>query len=88
MLPMPHKGDVIYVPSRWFIDRGQDDTKGGKATVNETKTLSFGMRCVEVKELPGVGFSWDYLAGQQEILKKLHGDSWACPDPDFGGTDE
>jgi len=77
--PFPSVGDQIYVPTSWYIDRGEDDVHGGLATVVEVKD-SF----VTVAELPGRSFNWDWLQKHQEKLKKQFGNYRAHPDPDYG----
>jgi hypothetical protein len=87
-LPLPKPGDKIYVPSRCYIDRGQDDVLGGKATVirveEKTSGLPINRYFVQVLEHPGSSYNWIILAEEQEKLKAEFGDSVARPDPEYG----
>ncbi len=33
----PNKGDKIYVPSAYYVYRGEDDFEGGLATINKVE---------------------------------------------------
>jgi len=78
----PKPGDVIYVPSSWYVYRGRDDFHGGKATVSEVKKESYGT-FVSIESRPGHGYNWDILKDKQEKLATEYGDTWAHPDPDY-----
>ena len=80
-------GDDVYIPSAFYIDRGQDDRVGGLAEVTSIKpSMSAGKMVpfITVKEIPGVTFNWQMLSQEQEKLKAQFGNSRAYPDPDLG----
>lgn len=81
-------GDIIYVDSAFYIDRGEDDVVGGKATVTGISTSnSAGKPCVfvTVKEHPHRRINWDqHLALKQGELRAKFGNQWAYEDPDYG----
>jgi hypothetical protein len=85
----PKVGDKIYVESRFYISHGSDDVVGGLATISrvteEDTTNAFNRWFVEVEELPGRNYNWNYLMepGRQEKLKKQFGKRKAHPDPDI-----
>lgn len=83
-LKPPKKGNTIYVETSLYIDRGQDDVLGGKATVTLVTHASNGDWYVSVKEHPGIHYNWSYLGPQQAELKKEYGRRRARPDPDYG----
>jgi hypothetical protein len=83
-MDVPKVGDKIHVPSVAFLTHGQDDFRGGLATVvaiHSTESGDTEIR-VEVKERPGVHYAWSALAPQQSELKARCGDQLAHPDPD------
>jgi hypothetical protein len=83
----PGVGDEIYVPTKMYIDHGQDDVDGGVATVIEVRPgISGGQPTsyIYVKEHPGSGYNWEFLAGEQEKLAERFGQERARPNPDFG----
>lgn len=82
MKDLPKKGDILYVPTRMYLDRGEDDIRGGKATVTSTSE-SYGTIFVAFKEVPNE-LNLIYLLENQDRWKKEYGDRWAKPDPDYG----
>jgi hypothetical protein len=85
-LNIPAPGDVIYIESFAYIDHGWDDILGGRATVSKiTKQPSGGMPTpfVEVEEIPGRAWNWEWLAGRQERLATEFRGQRARPDPDW-----
>lgn len=79
--PAPKPGDIIIVPSRFYIDRGEDDVCGGLATVasvNEDR----GTTWVYVEELPNRGYNWATIEDQAELLTKYGDQNIAHPCPD------
>lgn len=82
---LPKPGDIIYVGSAFYIDRGEDDVVGGKATVREVKPMNnHNLGYVHVWEHPGHGYGWLHLRGEQTKWSAQFGDKWAYPDPDYG----
>lgn len=81
----PKVGDEVYVPTKIYIDRGQDDVDGGIATVVEVKPGISGGKptsYVTVKEHPGCGYNWEFLALEQEKHAKEFGQERAKRNPD------
>jgi hypothetical protein len=85
---IPKRGDKIYVPTRFYIEHGQDDVLGGLATVThveeKTNVLPVNRYFVSVLEHPGTSYNWILLSAEQEKLKAEFGDSVARPDPEDG----
>lgn len=82
---LPKPGDIIYVRSAFYIDRGEDDVVGGKATVREVKSMNnHNIGWVYVWEHPGHGYGWLCLRDEQAKLASEFGDNWAYPSPDYG----
>lgn len=73
----PKVGDIIYVPTQMYIDRGEDDVQGGRARVTKVKGTF-----VTTREHPGNSYNWECLVHEQEKLEKEYGMMWAHPDPD------
>ena len=84
---IPKIGDKIYVDSSCHISRGSDDFTGGLATVSRVeKSMSGGdPNCIFVHIKEGKrGYNWtQFLAKDQERLKKEFGKSKAHPSPDI-----
>lgn len=83
----PKVGDDIYVPTRMYIDHGEDDVDGGLAEVTEVSPgMSAGkqMPFICVKEHPSSSYNWDSLREQQAALKKEFGKRRAVVNPDYG----
>lgn len=85
---VPRVGEDIYVPTRMYIDHGEDDVMGGLGEVVEVKLgMSAGdPKCpfVTVKEHPNSSYNWKHLMEQQDDLKKQFGKKRAYLDPDYG----
>lgn len=83
----PKVGDKIYVPTRWFIGRPEDDTEGGLAVISRVRVEEcdnpYNTVFIWVKELPGVGFNYSSLLEGQKKLKREFGKKRAHPDPDY-----
>jgi hypothetical protein len=81
---LPKRGDTIYVDSSCSISHGSTDVMGGLATVTEVERLK-GTKdtFVSVKEHPGKGYNWKFLAERQAELKKEFGQKIAHPSPDI-----
>ncbi len=63
-------GDKIYVPTSWYIDRGEDDFEGGIATVKRVFKM--------------MSFNWTQIIGpDQEKLKQKYKGQIAHPSPDY-----
>lgn len=71
-------GDKIFVPTRGFLSRGQDDIQGGEATVSEIFDDGF----ISVKEIPVTRWGIEYLMENQEKWSKEYKGIKARPDPD------
>jgi hypothetical protein len=79
--PCPEVGDDVYVPTRWFIDRGQDDTIGGLAKVKAIRHI-YGGVFLDFEEIDARLNWYDWLEPQQEELRAEFGSQRARPDPD------
>ena len=84
----PKVGDKIYVPSSYYVYRGQDDFDGGIATINKVKASEhlpkdhFNYWMVGIAERETVMYNWRWLMEQQEELKEEYLDKVASPNPD------
>lgn len=84
--PLPKVGDDIYVGSALHLGHGIDDFQGGLCKVSDVKKgISAGKltHFVTVEERPDTGYNWQYLAEEQDKLKKRHGDRRGYKDPDY-----
>lgn len=79
-MKIPKVGQDIYVETRWYIDRGEDDTEGGLAEVTKIEH-KHGSHFIYVKEVPN-NYNWELLAPKQDELRKEYGKKRARPDPD------
>jgi hypothetical protein len=82
-------GDVLYIESSFYIDHGEDDVQGGKATVDRVLYKPIPANpvneyMVTFREVPGVQYNLTMLLRQQTKLASEYKDQWAHPDPDFG----
>ena len=75
-------GDKIYVPTAMYIDRGEDDVKGGWATVETVTQTQYGTWVTTI-QIPGRRYNAVLLGADQENLKEKYGDQEAQPDPDM-----
>jgi hypothetical protein len=80
---LPKVGQQIYVPTSLYIDHGEDDVIGGRATISLVEKQD-NYVWIHVKELPGRTYNLEYLLERQEDLKKEFGRKKAYPDPDLG----
>ncbi len=84
-MPLPKRGEDIYIPSAMYLDRGHDDVVGGLAKVESVfEEMSGGKQVhfISVKEVPG-NFNWEqHIAVMQDEYKKGFGKNRAYPDPD------
>ena len=84
----PEIGQKIYIPTELYVGHGEDDIKGGIATIQHFKE---DLKCpneynrifVKVKEINGPCWNWYYLLEHQEEWKKEYGDQIAHEDPDY-----
>lgn len=85
----PKIGDKIYVPSSYYVYRGEDDFEGGLATISKVIVSDhlpldhINAIMVEIEERPGNGYNWRLLEPEQEKLKEKFKDQVAHPDPDY-----
>lgn len=82
---IPEPGDQIYVDTELYLSHGEDDFRGGRATVIAVRTgVSQGRQVpfVEVAENPGSSYNWELLAAKQAALAAKFGDRRAHADPD------
>lgn len=78
-MDIPKPGDVIYLDSELYVGHGEDDFRGGKATVF---SVSGKAPFVQVVQNPGKSYNWAVLAQMQDRLAVKFGDTWAQTDPD------
>lgn len=89
--PQPKVGDVIYVHTSLSIGHGQDDTRGGKATISHVEAnISAGEPTwfVSFQEIPGAAYNYSILLEEQDKLRAQFGNNVAHPDPDYTDYDE
>lgn len=85
----PQKGDTIYVPSSYYVYRGEDDFEGGLATIDKiefNKNLPkdhCNYTMVGIVGRPSTMYNYKSLLEQQEELKKEYGEQVAHPNPDL-----
>lgn len=85
----PKIGDKIYIPSACYISRGEDDVKGGLATIDFIKESShlpeghINYLMIGVKEIKGVSYNYKLLMEKQDKLKEHFGLELTKPDPDI-----
>jgi hypothetical protein len=81
-------GDILYVNSSCYIDHGEDDVAGGKATVK--RVLKPGENpyvyypAVEFHGLPGRYYNLESILKDQSKLERTFKDKLAHEDPDYG----
>jgi len=79
---IPKVGQEIYLPHKAYISHGEDDQRGGLATITKVWKENENF-WITVKEVPRA-YNWsDYLALDQDKWKKKYGDQRARPDPDL-----
>lgn len=87
-MKLPKIGDIIYIPSAHYIDRGQDDWEGGKATIDKvyiSKTLPkdhINAIFIGIEGQSSTMHNYKSLLKEQEKLKKEYGDKFAYSKPD------
>ncbi|MDP2676672.1 MAG: hypothetical protein Q8O83_03230 [bacterium] len=86
-VPLPRKGQKIYVPSSLYLSHGCDDFMGGIATViGVEEGISGGepMHYVTIKERPSTRYNWEgFLSPKQKEWKREYGKQKARKDPDM-----
>ena len=88
----PKIGNKIYIPTRMYVDRGEDDIQGGLAEISKVhinKNLpenSDNKLFVSFVGIHGRQFNYKSLMRDQEKLSKRYKDQIAKPDPDYGGN--
>lgn len=90
LLIMKHKiGDKLYIPSAYFISRGEDDFEGGLAEIDriETKKHLPEKHCNRImigfKENPSAMYNYNYILEGQEEWSKEYSGRTAHPNPDI-----
>jgi len=85
----PKVGQKIYVPSSFYVYRGEDDFEGGIATISSIeydKHLPkdhFNHIMISIEERFNVGYNWNYLLENQKKWAKEYKNKIAHPDPDY-----
>ncbi len=85
----PKMDQSIYVPSSFYVYRGEDDFAGGLATINKIEYSSHlpedhvNYIMVGIKERPESLYNWKNLLKDQEKLAKEFKNAKAQPDPDY-----
>ena len=76
---IPNVGDVIYVPSSFYIGH-DDDIKGGKIVINSIEEDVSANNLVHFVASDKIDCAWNwehFLAPIQDKLKNEYGDNWA-----------
>lgn len=83
----PKCGEKVYVPTRISIGHGQDDVRGGSATINkvhrEKCENEYNTVFLSVREVQGKRYNWRSLIDNQVKYKELYGHLTAKNDPDY-----
>jgi hypothetical protein len=79
----PKVGDLIYVGSHYFLERGEDDVEGGLGRVTKVTEQTYGC-FVTVAEHAGHSYNWEVLAKQQKEFKQTYGLQFGYNNPDLG----
>jgi hypothetical protein len=85
----PKINEQIYVPTSLHVYRGFDDYIGGLATITDIEYKKhlpkdhYNYCFVEINNIKGSTYNWNYLLEQQESLKEQFGNQVAYPDPDL-----
>lgn len=85
----PKIGDKIYVPSSYYVCRGEDDFEGGLATINKVEHSKhlpkdhFNYTMVGIEGRPSTMYNYRVLAEEQDELKKEYAGKVAHSSPDF-----
>ena len=88
----PEIGDKIYIPTKMYIDRGENDIQGGlaeisKIHINENLPENSNNKIfVSFVGISGRQFNYKILMEDQEELSKRYAGQIAKPDPDYGGN--
>ena len=85
----PIIGKKILVPSSYYVYRGEDDFKGGVATIDSIKYDKnlpedhINHIMVGIKERPNTMYNYKVLMEKQDELFEQFGQAVAHPDPDM-----
>lgn len=85
----PVVGEQVYVPSSFYMSRGEDDFSGGLATIEKVECSFYlppghhNYTMVGIKERPGVLYNWTALMDNQEAIAKAYAGKIAHADPDY-----
>ncbi len=88
-IKIPKIGDKIYVPSCYYVYRGEDNFEGGLATINkieEKKHLpkdDTNYWFVGIEGRPTTMWNWKILLKEQNELKRKHMGQIAHSNPDL-----
>lgn len=85
----PKIGDKIYVPSSFYVYRGEDDFVGGTAIISEVDYDEklpkdhYNYIMVAIENRPFVKYNWNNLLENQEKWEKIYAGSISHPCPDM-----
>lgn len=83
---LPKVGDNIYIDTRLYMYRGEDDFIGGLAkviSIEEKEIRGKSVHVIKVEEDKIRSYLWEDIVGKQAEWKNLFGDRRACPKPDL-----
>lgn len=85
----PQIGDKIYVPSSYYVYRGEDDFEGGLATINKVEVSKHLPKdnsnywMVGIEGIPSTMYNYRVLVEEQDELKKEYAGKVAHSSPDL-----
>lgn len=88
-MKIPKIGDKIYVPSDYYVYRGEDDFDGGIATINKVDVSNrlpidhINSIMVGIEERKSAIYNYQSLMKKQDELRDKFGDRIAKPNPDL-----
>lgn len=88
-MKLPKIGEKIYVPSSYYVYRGEDDFDGGIATISKvdiSKTLPLNhinSIMIGIEERKSTMYNYKSLIDEQDELKIQFGNQIAKPNPDL-----
>jgi len=78
---LPKVGQKIWVPSRMYLDRGEDDMVGGLGTIDSVRQDRH-IVWVSVSEVPNHDFNLEVILDEQKELENEFGRRKPYPQPD------